>query len=152
MNSNLTIVKVRLCQNGFMKSSIFQKMTRKIWRISGLCTINTLIAEILQIFQVIFWKIDHFISSFWLTKMIKINVFFHFVSLSLLLQHITDWIFSCEVLETPKSKFVAKYRSATVTSYQKEYARSLTCCDEICTICFGHILYHKVSEVFRLKT
>ena len=49
-----------------MKSSIFQKMTRKIWRISALCTRKTLRAEILQIFRVIFWKINDFINSFWL--------------------------------------------------------------------------------------
>ena len=55
-------LKVRLNQNGFMESSIFQKMTPKIWRIS----IKTLRAKILQIFRVIFWKIDDFINLFWL--------------------------------------------------------------------------------------
>ena len=45
---------VRLSQNGFMKSSIFHKMTQQICRISALCTVKTLSAEILQIFWVIF--------------------------------------------------------------------------------------------------
>ena len=65
--TNQTILlKVRLSQNGFMKSSIFQKMNQKIWRISALCTVKTLRAEILQIFRVIFWKIDDLINPVWL--------------------------------------------------------------------------------------
>ena len=47
-----------------MKSSIFQKMTQKIWRISPLCTVKTFRAEILQIFRVIFGEIGDFINSF----------------------------------------------------------------------------------------
>ena len=48
-------LKVRLGQNVFMKSSIFQKMNRKI---SALCTlIKTLRADILQIFWFNFWKL-----------------------------------------------------------------------------------------------
>ena len=50
-------LKVRLSQDGFLKSSIFQKMTPKIGRISALCTIKTLRAEILQNFRVNFWKL-----------------------------------------------------------------------------------------------
>ena len=62
-----------------MKSSIFQKMTRKIWRISALCTIKTLRAEILQIFGVIFWKIDDFINSFWLNLTFSPHLRFCFI-------------------------------------------------------------------------
>ena len=59
-------LKVRLSQNEFMKSSIFQKMTLRIWRISALRIFIVHRAEILQIFWVIFWEIDDFINSFWL--------------------------------------------------------------------------------------
>ena len=68
-------LKVRLNQNGFMESSIFQKMTPKIWRISVLCTIKTLRAKILQIFRVIFWKIDDFINSFWLNLTFTLSTY-----------------------------------------------------------------------------
>ena len=64
-------LKVRLNQNGFMESSIFQKMTPKIWRIS----IKTLRAKILQIFRVIFWKIDDFINSFWLNLTFTLSTY-----------------------------------------------------------------------------
>ena len=57
-------LKVRLSQNGFMKSSIFQKMTRKIWRISALRVF--IVHSRAEIFRVIFWKIDDFINPFWL--------------------------------------------------------------------------------------
>ena len=42
----------------------FQKMTPKIWRISALRVFKVYRAEILQIFWVIFWKIDGFINPF----------------------------------------------------------------------------------------
>ena len=44
----------------------YKKMTRKIWRISALRVFIVHRAEILQIFWVIFWKIDDFINPFWL--------------------------------------------------------------------------------------
>ena len=44
----------------------FQKMTWKIWRISALRVFTVHRAEIVQIFRVIFWKIDDFICPFWL--------------------------------------------------------------------------------------
>ena len=53
----------------------FQKLTRKIWRISVLCTIKTLRAKILQIFRVIFWKIDDFINSFWLNLTFTLSTY-----------------------------------------------------------------------------
>ena len=86
-----SLLKVRLTQSEFMKSSIFQNSNWKIWRISTLkgyidwvlvfaivhlyfarCTtanisnysIKPFRAEILQIFQLLFWKIDDFINSF----------------------------------------------------------------------------------------
>ena len=62
----MLLLKVKLSQNGFMKSSIFQKMTQTIWRISALCTIKTLRAEILQIFFGNFLENVDFINSFWL--------------------------------------------------------------------------------------
>ena len=58
-------LKVRLSQNGFMKSSIFQKLTQKIWRISALRVHRVHRAEVLQIVLVIIWKIDDFINPFW---------------------------------------------------------------------------------------
>ena len=48
------------------KSINFQKMKRKIWRISALRVFIVHRAEILQIFWFIFWKIDDFINPFWL--------------------------------------------------------------------------------------
>ena len=61
LNKNIHKLKVRWSQNEFMKSSIFQKMTRKIWSIFAL----RVFIEILQIFGVIFWKIDDSINPFW---------------------------------------------------------------------------------------
>ena len=43
----------------------FQKMTPTIWRIFALRVFTVDMAEILQIFGVIFWKIDDFIYPFW---------------------------------------------------------------------------------------
>ena len=50
-------VKVRLSQNGFMKSSIFQKNEPK--NLKDICPMycKTLKAEILQIFRFISWKL-----------------------------------------------------------------------------------------------
>ena len=58
-----------------MKSSIFQKMTQRIWRISALRVFIVHRAEILQFFRVIFWKIDDFISSFWLHMTFNLRIF-----------------------------------------------------------------------------
>ena len=51
----------------------FQKMTRKIWRISALRVFIVHRAEILQIFWVIFWKIDDFINPFWLNLTFRVR-------------------------------------------------------------------------------
>ena len=48
------ILKVSKSRKQILKFSFEPKMTRKIWRISALCTVKTLRAEILQIFWVIF--------------------------------------------------------------------------------------------------
>ena len=52
----LPCVKVRLSQNGFVEIIKFPKKTQKIWRISALCTIKSLRAEILQISRSFFGK------------------------------------------------------------------------------------------------
>ena len=56
-----------------MKSSIFQKMNQKIWRISTLRVFIVHRAEILQIFWFIFRKIDDFINPFWLNLTFSIS-------------------------------------------------------------------------------
>ena len=54
-------LKVRLRQNGFMKSSINPKNDPKIWRISALCTVKTS-----SNFLGHFLEMDDFINSFWI--------------------------------------------------------------------------------------
>ena len=70
------MLKVRLSQNEFMKSSIFQKMPRKIWRICALCTVKTLRAEILQIFWDIFGSSENLKFAFeinWPLEKVHVN-------------------------------------------------------------------------------
>ena len=49
----------------------FQKMIQQIWTIFALRILIVHRAEILQIFWVIFWKIDDFINPFWLNLTIS---------------------------------------------------------------------------------
>ena len=51
------ILQVRLSQHEFMKSSIFQKMTQRIWRISAF-----------RVFAINF--LDHFLENWWSHKSI----------------------------------------------------------------------------------
>ena len=76
---NISIINQNNTTKGQIKSEWiyeiinFQKMTRKIWRISALRVFTVHRAEILQIFRVIFWKIDDFINPFWLNLIFSIQ-------------------------------------------------------------------------------
>ena len=57
-------IKIRLSQNGFMKSLIFQKMTRIIWGISALCTNVHIFGEGHKILQNLHLTFDwHYIGQ-----------------------------------------------------------------------------------------
>ena len=61
----VTLLNVRLSQNEFMKSSISKKLPKKFEGSMPREILQYILrAEILQIFRVIFWKIDDFINPF----------------------------------------------------------------------------------------
>ena len=60
MAIHCAILKVSKSRKQILKFSFEPKMTRKIWRISALCTVKTLRAEILQFFWVIFGSNENF--------------------------------------------------------------------------------------------